>query len=276
MKKSFLFIISSLFLCSVCFKIFAGEIVDYSDIADIAKCLKVIADDKEFYSQKHPSCYFNKFYCAVELLGSIRDNQSSTLDSLITRLTDYPIWSLGLPRQHDLFLSTSLIRIGDSDFDRVLEQHVANFSKDEIYESNFSVYVYLCSLLPLSSVEKIIDDFIERHKKSLSQQKIDNLINYKKLLLSHPNPRKQELFHLSDYTLNHPLYKARQATIKSNIELAQRILKETKNLTSINSETKTKLLAAVDELAKVRAIEAVEILAPIILLQSEKEIDGLD
>jgi hypothetical protein len=64
--------------------------------------------------------------------------------------------------------------------------------------------------------------------------------------------------------------------IKSNLELAQRILSANPNLSAIDADTKSKLLASVEELATGRAVEAVDVIVPILLLQADNEITGLD
>jgi hypothetical protein len=64
--------------------------------------------------------------------------------------------------------------------------------------------------------------------------------------------------------------------IETNLKLAQQILKDSKNLTSIDAESKLRFFVVLEELGKVRAVEAVKVLTPILLLQADKEISNLD
>ncbi|MDR2762513.1 MAG: hypothetical protein LBB88_07945, partial [Planctomycetaceae bacterium] len=214
----------------------------------------------------------------VELLSCMR---SKEIIIPMSKFLNYntTVWtSRGF--KDDIF-AAALARI--SDYDCVVEP--LNIEDNLTYVSPESKLCKLYrSLMPFDSIIVLIEDYIDTRENTMSEKEKKSIrVLHRNLLFLKKSFAERSITYsplpfkpISNYTLNHPLYKARQATIKSNIELAQRILKETKNFTSINSETKTKLLAAVDELAKVRSVEAIEVITPILLLQSDKEIENLD
>ncbi|MDR2642806.1 MAG: hypothetical protein LBC74_08425 [Planctomycetaceae bacterium] len=96
MRNYFIVFIFSQIFCFTFCKLFAAENVNYNDTATVEKCLKIIADDNEYFSRKHPSTSMNIFYHSVELLGSIRDNRPEVINALVVRL-DEPIWARDYP-----------------------------------------------------------------------------------------------------------------------------------------------------------------------------------
>ncbi|MDR2641318.1 MAG: hypothetical protein LBC74_00825, partial [Planctomycetaceae bacterium] len=149
---------------------------------------------------------------------------------------------------------------------------------ENLGETPYYGILTLTPIMPYDSALELIKAYREqnKHDPSIVQgiNELERIIDEQKIC-----SRERQLPPLHNFTLNHPLYKAHQSVIKTNLELVQQILKANKNLSLIDSEAKTKLFAAIDELAKVRAVEAVEVLAPILLLQADKkdkEVAGLD
>ncbi|MDR2642805.1 MAG: hypothetical protein LBC74_08420 [Planctomycetaceae bacterium] len=63
-----------------------------------------------------------------------------------------------------------MIRIGDPNFDQVIEKHVTRFDDPQLYASEYFVYTYLRSLLPSESIDEIFDDFTNG-RYAMSKQK---------------------------------------------------------------------------------------------------------
>jgi hypothetical protein len=204
------------------------------------------------------------FQC-VELLGAIRCGDERICTAMANKMDKPP--SIFRNRFWRYFICIALIRI---------DAPAVNAIMTKLSQNPIQEIITLPIIMPYDSALALIQTYREQNKHDLkiveNMNKLEERITYAQKNYS----REHYLPKLHDFTLNHPLYQARQTVIKTNIELAQRILKETKNLTSIDSETKTKLFAAVDELAKVRSVEAVETLTPILLLQTDKELENLD
>ncbi|MDR2168751.1 MAG: hypothetical protein LBP59_01250 [Planctomycetaceae bacterium] len=223
---------------------------------------------------------------AAETLSAIRSNKG--LKCLVQSIPIPVIRYYSSPRGiRKEFIVVAVARgtVDSADIELILEQIA---QRNLFYKGSICLEV----ILPYESISVILDDFIARKKREHKNgnitndnitKQLENIDEVKKfteaLAIGANNggdDRPKIPANLSSFTLNHPLYKSRQAAIKTNLELAQRILKETKNLTSTDDVTKAKFFGAVDELAKVRAVEAVEVLAPVLLLQVDKEIEGLD
>jgi hypothetical protein len=284
--------------------------VTFAEYADIVGIIRFVNDksqweERDYRKHIHKS---DKIYEYVELLGAIRSDDSQLIGELVHRFdyqysdfrsTDPHLWFNG--RDRNRFVGTYFIRTDSPTIGFVLDE-IEKISKVVFYklenlEGSTYRYVkeredfnldtmnnyarYFNSLLPYESTMALIEDRLQHTMSSKSKNSEASLERFKKLFINYKTITPTRSFivnpsDFSDFTLNHPLYKARQSTIETNLELARQILKASKNLTSIDGESKVKLLTAIEELGRVRAVEAVEVLAPILLLQADKAISGLD
>jgi hypothetical protein len=120
--------------------------------------------------------------------------------------------------------------------------------------------------MPHKSSVAIIDEYLAR--QNIQQHKIERLNILKNEILLRKEEYSKPFPLLSEFVLNHPLYKTRQSVIERNVA----ILKEQKKLTELD-ET---LLDAVKKLGEVRSVEAVEVLTPYLLLKTKPELKLTD
>jgi hypothetical protein len=210
------------------------------------------------------------FQC-VELLGAIRCSDERICTALVSQMGREP--TMLRSRFGQYFVDMAIIRIDAPTVNLIMEK----LGKKPIQEVTI-----LPVMMPYDSSLALIQPYREQNK--YDSKIVENMNKLEAIIISDQNwdsqkakfPKLKDLPKLHDFTLNHPLYKARQSVIKSNLELAQRILLSNPNLSAIDADTKSKLLASVEELSKVRAVEAVDVIVPILLLQADNEITGLD
>jgi hypothetical protein len=258
----------------------------------VKNCLAIIADDTNWDTARNNIFSSdNNVYLTVELLGAIRNKDVTEI--LVSKTNVIPQSGTSLLRRfRDQFYYTALIRIGDSkSIELLLEKwcHEPNNIR--------GISLYLEILLVKDSLLPLLDDFIKQPQISSDDFKKQNILDLRTRIVSIPqnyvinstderttkrkrNKTREPLQYseqlsysylpsdilppLSDFVLNHPLYKARQAEIKTNLE----ILQKSKKITDLDAE----LLNAIFKLEEVRAVEAVEFFVPKLLLKLDSSI----
>ena len=114
------------------------------------------------------------------------------------------------------------------------------------------------ALLPYESSMAYIDEYVKHNADSKAAERLENL---KGFITVSQRTTPEELPPLCDFVLNHPLYKARQSTIETNLT----ILKEQEKIDAFDAKT----LSAVQELGRVRSVEAIVPLVPMLLLKPD-------
>jgi hypothetical protein len=238
------------------------------DKETIDQYISVIDNEKnwelDIFKEKFNINSSDPLFQKVELLGAVRCDDERVCAALANKMKKNV--SVFQTRFREYFVEIALIRIDEPAIKATMEN---------LGEAPYYGILTLTPIMPYDSALELIKLHRSQNKHNPA---IVNGMNEleRRIKDERDRPRERQLPSLHDSTLNHPLYKARQSTIETNLELAQQILKTSKNLTSIDGESKVKLLTAIEELGRVRAVEAVEVLAPILLLQADKEISGLD
>jgi hypothetical protein len=240
---------------------------EYSD-QELASCsvddfISIVNDDSQWtLNAIDDPRVKTKIRYAVEILGGIRSQRAvpslaRRINTITNRLGSHPWFE-------EAFVVAALLCIGDcSDICAFFE------SENLISNSPFYFYLFYDFVMPVESMINYLDFYLEKNQKGISSSKKEKILRLKKSLLISSTSRYntynyKNLPPLSDFVLNHPLYKTRQAEIKTNLKALQK----KKKITELDLE----LLSAVFKLGEVRAEEAIKLLVPNLLLKPDSSI----
>jgi len=184
----------------------------------------------------------------VELLGALRHADAiKPLAENLFQVSTHSVPPRGCERYPCVL---ALMRHDSAAFEPILEQ-CKNGYDSSIVEDFFGKFLSKESFLA------VIDNYIEENVTDLDADQKRRLLEIKERGLRYgvvTDRSLRSLPPLSDFVLNHPLYKARLSAIKANLAA----LEENKEIVS-----------AVQKLGELRAIEAVKLLVPMLLLKPE-------
>ncbi|MDR0609028.1 MAG: hypothetical protein LBG58_02870 [Planctomycetaceae bacterium] len=257
MKKYSIIVVFAFFTSNL-FALYNSVSYDPNDDTVVESLIGVVESEYNWTlrSMDNPQNQEDVFH-AVEILGSIRCTKSS--QPLIKRINCLTRTMGGLPRGFkDAYVAAALVRIADYQCIKIVLEQEEYFSIYPFYSDCF-----FGSVMPLDSMIAVIDDYLET-SSNLSVSKKEKILNLKQRLLAVSHVAPEKIPSLSDFTLNHQLYKKHQSVIDLNLL----ILKEQRNIIELNLKT----FNAIQKLGELRAVEAVEVLTPYLLLQSTTEV----
>jgi hypothetical protein len=230
-----------------------------NSVDDLLEVLKKEKNWDLFSKENFRINQLDDVFLVTELLGAIRSEKSF---DILLHVEQYPTMLYVLPQGfRNRFVAAALIRIinNGQKINILLHQVVEQKNIDSCMRC-------LQTLLPLESSLVLIDYFIETEIKesNKNEKNLFGLFLLRKRLYLLKNTTLSPLPKLSDFTLNHPLYKARQSAIELNLT----VLKDQKKIIILD----TKTLSAIAKLGELRAAEAVETLTPKLLLKPDSSV----
>jgi hypothetical protein len=226
---------------------------DCARIIENENAWDVLMDDKLQIDETDP------IRKSTDLLGALRDIEHIPLLVKHVGTTTRSIG--GLPKGFkDAFVAAALVRIGSPSIKPVLVE----YQEPSGFFMGTYPFKFFQELLPIDSALALINDHIKNSKPELTEEQKKRLLYLVHSLDSYRQNKKSGLPPLSDFVLNHPLYKTRQSAIESNLA----VLKDQKKIMLLDAKT----FSAITKLGELRAVESVETLVPKLLLKPDSSV----